>query len=106
VDALVNRFVRGEAPVAEGEGAPRVAFITAGPDTVSATVFGPDARESDLTGADPDLVRAALGAEVLAGGDFAAAAFAGTSRADASGLVLLFALLLALAELAVATLTR
>jgi hypothetical protein len=106
VDALVNRFVRGEAPVTEREGAPRVAFITAGPDTVGATVFGPDARESDLTAADPDLVRAALGAEVLAGDDFAAAAFAGTSRADVSGLLLLFALLLALAELAVATLTR
>jgi len=106
VDALVNRFVRGAAPVAEREGAPRVAFITVGPDTVSATVFGPDARESDLTTADPDLVRAALGAEVLGGDDFAAAAFAGTSRADVSGLLLLFALLLALAELAVATLTR
>jgi hypothetical protein len=50
--------------------------------------------------------RAALGAEVLAGDDFAAAAFAGTSRVDASGLLLLCALLLALAELAVATLTR
>jgi hypothetical protein len=106
MDALVNRFVRGEAPVAEREGAPRVAFTTVGRDTVSATVFGPDARESDLTAADPDLVRAALGAEVLASNDFAAAAFAGTSRADVSGLLLLFALLLALAELAVATLTR
>jgi hypothetical protein len=106
VDALVNRFVRGETPVAEREGAPRVAFITAGPDTVSATVFGPDARESDLTVADPDLVRTALGAEVLADDEFAAAAFAGTSRADASGLLLLFALLLAVAELAVATLTH
>ena len=106
VDALVNRFVRGEAPVAEREGAPRVAFTTVGRDTVSATVFGPDARESDLTPADPDLVRAALGADVLASDEFAAAAFAGTSRADVSGLLLLFALLLALAELAVATLTR
>jgi len=106
MDALVNRFVRGEAPVAEREGAPRVAFTTVGRDTVSATVFGPDARESDLTVADPDLVRAALGAEVLADDEFVAAAFAGTSRADVSGLLLLFALLVALAELAVATLTR
>ncbi len=106
VDALVNRFVRGEAPVAEREGAPRAAFTTVGRDTVSATVFGPDARESDLAAADPDLVRAALGAEVLASDEFAAAAFAGTSRADVSGLLLLFALLVALAELAVATLTR
>jgi hypothetical protein len=106
VDALVNRFVRGEAPIVEREGAPRVAFITAGRDTVGATVFGPDARESDLTSATPDLVRAALGAEVLAADDFAAAAFAGTSRSDVSGLLLLLALLLALAELAVATLTR
>lgn len=106
VDALVNRFVRGEAPVAEREGAPRVAFTTVGRDTVSATVFGPDARESDLTAADPDLVRAALGADVLASDEFAAAAFAGTSRAEVSGLLLLFALLLALAELAVSKLTR
>ncbi len=106
VDALVNRFVRGEAPVAEREGAPRVAFTTVGRDTVSATVFGPDARESDLMPADPDLVRTALGADVMASDEFAAAAFGGTSRADVSGLLLLFALLLALAELAVATLTR
>jgi hypothetical protein len=106
LDALVNRFVRGEAPVVEREGALRVAFTTVGRDTVSATVFGPDARESDLTPADPDLIRAALGADVLASDEFAAAAFAGTSRADVSGLLLLFALLLAFAELAVATLTR
>ncbi len=106
VDALVNRFVRGEAPVEDREGALGVVFNTVGPDTVSATVFGPDARESDLTAADPALVRAVLGAEVLAGDDFAAAAFAGTSRADVSGLLLLFGLLLALGELAVATLTR
>ncbi|MGH7645601.1 MAG: hypothetical protein ACREMR_08440, partial [Gemmatimonadales bacterium] len=106
VDALVNRFVRSEVPVAEREGAPRVAFITEGRDTVGATVFGPDARESDLTAADPALVRAALGAETLTADEFAAAAFAGTSRADVTGLLLLFALLLALGELAVATLTR
>jgi hypothetical protein len=84
--------------------ASRVAFLTAGPDTVSATVFGPDPRESDLR---PLLrSRPGRGSEVLAGADFTAAAFAGTSRADASGLLLLFAFLLALAELAVATLTR
>ena len=106
VDALVNRFTRGETPVVEREGAPRVAFATAGADTVGATVFGPDPRESDLTPADVDLARSALGAEMLNDADFAAAAFAGIRRADVSGALLLVGLLLALAELAIATLTR
>jgi hypothetical protein len=39
-------------------------------------------------------------------GKFAMAAFAGTRRADASGLLLALALLLALVELGVATLAR
>src|SRR5207237_3540799 len=48
VDALVNRIVMGEAEVASAEGPPRVEFRTRGTDTIGATVFGPDARESDL----------------------------------------------------------
>lgn len=106
IDALVNRFSRGESPVTEREGAARVAFVRVGPDTVGATVYGPDARESDLTPADPALIRSALGAEVVRDGDFGAAAFAGLRRADLSGLLLVLALLLALGELAAATLTR
>jgi hypothetical protein len=113
VDALVNRLVRGEgeeggALVTEAEGPPRVDFRTRGADTLGATVLGPDPRESDLTPAPRGLVRDVLGgrAEVLDDGAFAAARFAGTGRSDVSGLLLMLALLLALVELGVATLTR
>jgi len=110
VDALVNRIVMGEAEVAAAEGAPRVEFRTRGADTMGATVFGPDPRESDLTPATPTLVTAALGgkdrAAVLNADRFAAERFSGTRRADASGLLLVLALLLAAAELGVATRTR
>jgi hypothetical protein len=107
LDALVNRVVAGEADVAEAEGAPRVEFRVRGADTVGATLFGPDARESDLTPATPELAAAALGgAEVLDDRRFAGERFAGTRRADASGVLLVLALLLAAAELGVATLTR
>jgi hypothetical protein len=110
VDALVNRIVMGEAAVASAEGAPRVEFRTRGTDTIGATVFGPDARESDLTPATPALVTASLGgrnhAEVLSADRFAAEGFSGTRRADASGILLVLALLLAAAELGVATRTR
>jgi aerotolerance regulator-like protein len=106
VDALVNRLVRGEALVTEAEGAPRVDFRTRGADTLGATVLGPDPRESDLTPAPRGLVRDVLGAEVLDDAAFAAARFAGTGRSDVSGLLLTLALLLALVELSVATLTR
>jgi hypothetical protein len=110
VDALVNRIVTGEAEVASAEGAPRVEFRTRGTDTIGATVFGPDARESDLTPATPALVTAALGgkdrAVVLSADRFAAEGFSGTRRADASGILLVLALLLAAAELGVATRTR
>ena len=106
VDALVNRFARGEAPVREREGAARVEFTRLGPDTVGATVYGPDARESDLTPADPALVRRALGAELVSDADFGGAAFAGLRRADLSGVLLVLALLLAIGELAAATLAR
>jgi hypothetical protein len=106
LDALVNRFVRGEIAVVERDGAPHMEFATVGTDTIGVTVYGPDARESDLTPAAPDLVRAALGAEVLRPADFAAAAFAGTGHADLAGLLLGIALFVALVELGVATLTR
>jgi hypothetical protein len=106
VDALANRLTRGEAEIAEAEGAPRVVFTLRGADTVGATVYGPDPRESDLTPASRALARRVLGgADVLNDGEFAAAAFAGTRRADASGVLLVLALLLAGAELGVATLT-
>src|SRR5256884_5478395 len=106
VDALVNRLVRGEAPVSEVEGDPRVKFRTRGADTIGATVYGLDPRESDLTPAPPALVRDVLGAEVLDATAFAAARFAGAGRHDASGLLLVLALVFALVELGVATRTR
>jgi len=112
VDALANRLSLGggEADIVEAEGAPRVVFTLrggGGADTVGATVYGPDPRESDLTPASRALARRVLGgAEVLSDAEFAAAAFAGTRRADASGVLLVLALLLAGAELGVATLTH
>jgi len=110
VDALVNRIVAGEAEVDQAEGEPRVEFRTRGADTIAATAYGPDARESDLTPATPANATAALGGrdhvEVLDGERFAAARFSGTRRADVSGLLLVLALVLAAAELGVATRTR
>ncbi|HXM38311.1 MAG TPA: BatA domain-containing protein [Gemmatimonadales bacterium] len=110
VDALMNRVVVGEADVAMAEGAPRVEFRTRGADTVGATVFGPDPRESDLTPATATVATAAFGgterAEVLEDVRFASERFVGTRRADASGVLLVLALLLAAAELGVATRTR
>ena len=106
VDALANRIVRGEADVDEAEGAARVEFVVAGADTTGATVFRVDPRESDLTPARAALARRALGAELARDADFAAAAFAGPRLAEVSGLLLVAALLLAAAELGVATLTR
>jgi hypothetical protein len=107
IDALVNRVVVGEADVAVAEGAPRVEFRTRGADTIGATVYGPDGRESDLTPAAASLATDALGgAEILDADHFTAERFSGTRRADASGILLLLALLLAAAELGVATRTR
>src|SRR3989475_1813079 len=63
VDALVNRLARGEAPISEVEGAPRVEFRMRGADTVGATVYGLDPRESDLTPASPVLVHEVLRSE-------------------------------------------
>lgn len=106
VDALVNRLARGEAPVTEVEGAPRVEFRTRGADTIGAIISGLDPRESNLTPASPALVREVLGADVLDGAAFMAAGFAGAGRRDGSGLLLVLALLIALGELGVATRTR
>ena len=110
IDALVNRVVVGEADVATSEGAPHVEFRTRGTDTISATLFGLDGRESDLTPATTSLATDALGgkahAEVLDADRFAIERFSATRRADASGLLLVLALLLAAAELGVATRTR
>ena len=106
VDALVNRLARGEAPVTEVEGAPRVEFRTRGADTIGAIISGLDPRESDLTPASPALVREVLGADVLDGAAFMSAGFAGAGRRDGSGLLLVLALLIALGELGVATRTR
>jgi hypothetical protein len=106
VDALVNRMARGEAVVQAGEGTPRVQFATRGADTIGATVYGPDPRESDLTPAPRDLTERALGARALDEARFAATRFAGTHRADMSGLLLALALLVAALEVGVAALTR
>ena len=110
IDALVNRIAIGQAEVSSAEGAPHVEFRTRGADTVGATVFGPDPRESDLTPATPALATAAFGgrdrAEVLSANDFALERFSGMRRADASVLLLILALLLAATELVVATRTR
>jgi hypothetical protein len=106
VDALVNRLARGEAPITEVEGSAGVEFRTRGADTIGAIVSGLDPRESDLTPASPALVHDVLGADVLDEAAFAAARVAGAGRRDGSGLLLLLALLIALAELGVATRTR
>jgi aerotolerance regulator-like protein len=110
VDALVNRIVAGEANVAVAEGSPRVEFRTRGADTIGAIVYGPDARESDLTPATTAVAIAALGgndrAEVLSAEQFGTELFSGTRRADVSGMLLVLALLLAAVELGVATRTH
>jgi hypothetical protein len=103
VDGLVNHLVRGTTPALNAEGPVGVDFSVRGADTVGATVFGPDPRESDLTRATPELVERALGASPLPAARFAAARFAGARRVDASGVLLALALLLALAELGVAS---
>ncbi|HYU28979.1 MAG TPA: BatA domain-containing protein [Gemmatimonadales bacterium] len=110
VDALVNRIVVGETQVAAHEGAPRVEFQTRGTDTIGATAFGPDARESDLTPATTSRAIAALGGAdrvaILSIDRLAAERFSGARRLDASWILLVLALLLAAAELGVATRTR
>ena len=106
LDALVNRVARGEASISEAEGAPRVEFRTRGADTVGATVYGLDPRESDLTPASAALVHDVLGADLLDAAAFASARFAGPGHRDGSGLLLVLAVLCALVELGVATRTH
>lgn len=106
VDRLVNGVVRGERPVRAVVGVPGVAFEMQGADTVGATVSGLDARESDLTPAEPDVVRRVLGAAPISDGEFAAARFGGGRRADLSTALLVVALLLAGLEVVVAWRTR
>ena len=103
VDVLVNRLARGEALVSEAEGPPGVVFQVHGADTVGAVVTAPDPRESDLTPAAPDVVRRAIGAELLDEARFAAEQYAGTRRTDVSAVLLALALLVAAVELGVAT---
>jgi hypothetical protein len=69
-------------------------------------VYGTDPRESDLTRAPPELVQETLGTRPLDEARFSAARFSGTRRAEASGWLLALALLVAIAELGVAALTR
>jgi len=106
LDVLVSRMVRGEASVRDAEGPVAVRFHERGRDTIGATVFGPDPRESDLTLAPPALVRRGLGAELFGEAAFAGERFGTSRRAEASGAFLALALLLAVAELAVASRTR
>ncbi len=105
IDALINRVARGARAVRAAEGEPRVVFDIRGADTVGATVYGPDPRESDLTPAGDDVVRGALGAQPIAEARFAAARFSGTRRAEATSWFLALALLVALVELGLATRT-
>src|SRR4029077_12640672 len=83
VDALINQVARGERRVRAAEGAARVEFEVQGVDTVGATVYGADPRESDLTPAPETLVQETLGARALDQAQFAAARFSGTRRAEA-----------------------
>jgi aerotolerance regulator-like protein len=106
LDAVVNRVARGQMAIAEAEGPVGVAFDIRGRDTVGATVYGPDPREADLTPAPENVARRALGADGLDDAAFGRERFAGTRRADASGLLLALALVLAAVELAVATRAR
>jgi hypothetical protein len=106
MDALLNRVARGEAPVRFAEGQPAVVFERRGADTVGATVYGPDVRESDLTPVDGDDARQSLDARVLEADALAAAMYAGIRRADISALLLGLALMIAAIEIVVAIRTR
>jgi hypothetical protein len=106
VDRLVRDIAAGARAIQTAEGAPGVAFETRGADTVGATVSGIDARESDLTPAEPGQVRRSLGATPVAAAGFAAARFGGGRRTDAGPALLLVALVLAGLEVLVAWRTR
>jgi hypothetical protein len=85
---------------------PGVYFLHgAGGDTVGALEVNHDPRESRLARAHGGAVRAALGGEarVLGGEAFFRELFRGTRRADLTGVMLLAAVLVAVAELALAS---
>lgn len=87
--------------------APGVYFLLgAGGDTVGALEVNYDARESPLAAADRRTLTALLGprVEMVPAERLAGAAFAGARRADLTTALLVLAAVLALAELAVATL--
>ena len=106
MDALVNVLAQGEAPVSDTTGAPGIQFRTNGKDTVGALVLGPDSRESDLTPATASMFSRALGAESFSSSSFGEAAFTGSARGDAGGLLLMLALVLVAGEWIVAMTTR
>jgi hypothetical protein len=103
---LINHVARGEAAIAFAEGSVHVEFRTRGSDTLGATVYGPDPRESDLEPATPGQVEATLGAAPLDERHFLADRFTGSRRADVSGWLLGLALAVAIVEFGVATVLR
>jgi hypothetical protein len=86
--------------------APGVYAIRAGADTTALLVVAPDARESDLTRATASALRGALpGARVSVTADpteYAGQRFRGAGRSELTGLLLVAALAVLLAEAAVA----
>jgi hypothetical protein len=83
---------------------PGVYFLLAEADTVGALAVNPDARESRLARAEDGAVRRLWpGSRVLGAGDVADAAFQSAARSDLRGPLLWLALLLGLAEVAVAS---
>jgi len=109
LDVLVNRLARGETPVRVAEGEPAVRFERSPlEDTVAAVVVGHDPRESDLAPAAADAIRTGLSeeAEVVEAERWVAEGFGGGGRTELTGLMVLFALMVALAEWGVATLYR
>ncbi|HUL49686.1 MAG TPA: BatA domain-containing protein [Gemmatimonadales bacterium] len=106
LDQLINHVGRGEAAISSAEGPVHIEFRTRGSDTLGATVYGPDPRESDLEPATPGQVEETLGALPLDERRFLADRFTGSRRADASGWLLGLALALAIVEFGVATVLR
>lgn len=104
LDEMVNVVAQREATVLDTVGPPAVTYRRNGRDTVGALVTGADPRESDLTPASASVLAGALGADVRSAlGD---AAFTGSTRGDAGGVLLMLALLLAAVEWTVALTTR
>jgi hypothetical protein len=100
------RRVEGGGVIAAPE-VPGVFAIVAGPDTAGMLVVAPDARESDLTRGTAAQLQARLpGARVTVTADparYAAERFRGAGRSELTGLMLLLAMVVLLAEGLVAT---